>query len=92
MVQSRENINVIIKDYYLPSIFLDTFGECEDINSSSSLAGTDILRSPKNIRRTMDLLYQALGKAKISVSRRISYLNEADPMSVMVENLITFLP
>lgn len=29
----------------------------------------------------MLLLYQALGKARISLSRRISYLKEADPMS-----------
>uniref|UniRef100_A0A8D8XMM4 Uncharacterized protein n=1 Tax=Cacopsylla melanoneura TaxID=428564 RepID=A0A8D8XMM4_9HEMI len=31
-------------------------------------------------------LYHALGNARISVRRRMSYLNEADPMSTMVEN------
>lgn len=33
----------------------------------------------------MLLLYQALGKARISLSRRISYLKEADPISQTAE-------
>lgn len=45
-----------------------------------------VLISPRNKRRTIRRLYQAFGKAKISVSRRISYLNEALPISTIVEN------
>ena len=35
--------------------------------------------------------YQALGKAKISGRRRMSYLNDAEPMSISVENRTTAL-
>lgn len=41
------------------------------------------LTSPKNKRRTMVRLYQALGNAKISVNLLMSYLNEADPISMI---------
>lgn len=30
-------------------------------------------------------LYQAFGNANISVKRRISYLNEAEPISIIAE-------
>lgn len=62
--------------------------------SSSSLYVADILKSPKNILRTIDLRYQAFGKARISVNRLISYLNDAEPISIIaVDNqvLIIFL-
>ena len=35
--------------------------------------------------------YQALGKARISGKRRMSYLNEAEPMSMSVEKRTTAL-
>lgn len=52
-----------------------------ELSSSAWLA--DMLRSPRNIRRTMERRYHAFGKARISVRRRMSYLNEAEPISVM---------
>lgn len=55
------------------------------VTSSSSLYAADMLRSPKNNLRTIDLLYHALGNARISVKRLISYLNEAEPISVIAE-------
>lgn len=47
----------------------------------TSLLGKFTVWSPRNRRLAILLLYQALGNAKISLSRRISYLNEADPIS-----------
>lgn len=46
-----------------------------------SLLGKFMVWSPRNRRLAILLLYQALGKARISLSRRISYLKEADPIS-----------
>lgn len=47
----------------------------------TSLLGKFTVWSPRNRRLAILLLYQALGNARISLSRRISYLNEADPIS-----------
>lgn len=41
----------------------------------------------------MARLYQAFGKARISGSRRMSYLKDAEPMSIRVEKRTTaFVP
>lgn len=76
-------------DSYL-SWLLDSPGEafCDELISSSSLKGADMLRSPKNILLTIERLYHALGKAKISVNLLMSYLNEAEPISIIAEKKI----
>lgn len=51
--------------------------------SSPSLNAEPILKSPRNRRRTMLRLYHALGKANISVNLLISYLKEAEPISMI---------
>lgn len=45
-----------------------------------------VLMSPRKRRRTIRRRYHAFGNARISVSRRMSYLNDAVPMSTIVEN------
>lgn len=58
----------------------------------SGVPGPDVGKftvwSPRNRRLAILLLYQALGNARISLSRRISYLNEADPISQTADILI----
>lgn len=53
-----------------------------------SLLGKFIVWSPRKRRLAILLLYQALGNARISLSRRISYLKEAEPMSQTAETEI----
>lgn len=43
------------------------------------------LMSPKNKRLTIVRRYQAFGNARISVNLLMSYLNEADPISIIAE-------
>lgn len=57
----------------------------------TSLLGKFTVWSPRNRRLAILLLYQALGNAKISLSRRISYLNEADPISHTADAEIKFV-
>lgn len=51
--------------------------------------GKFIVWSPRNRRLAILLLYQARGNARISLSRRISYLKEADPISQTADILIS---
>lgn len=57
----------------------------------TGLLGKFTVWSPRNRRLAILLLYQALGNARISLSRRISYLNEADPISQTADTEIKFV-
>ncbi len=52
---------------------------------SSSNISCDV-SSPRKRRLASVLRYQAFGRARISVSRRMSYLNDAEPTSITAEN------
>ena len=56
------------------------------LTSSHSLDVAPPVKSPRKSRRTMDLLYQARGKARISVSLLMSYLKWAAPISTIAGN------
>lgn len=53
---------------------VDSEDEGAGLTSSHSLDVAPPVKSPRKSRLTMDLLYQARGKARISVSLRMSYL------------------
>ena len=54
--------------------------------------GRLIVWSPRKRRRAILRRYQALGKARISLSRLMSYLKEAEPMShTAKEESVTFV-
>lgn len=57
----------------------------------TSLLGKFIVWSPRNRRLAILLLYQALGNARISLRRRISYLKEADPISQTADTQMKFV-